>query len=114
MGISINFDGSAFARTYFSRPIIRWLSNFFLQLPADVLELCIENDLYLLKYLPPQMISSYTQSITHYRQLADVFSDEEVYGWLPEGTRMFIESKPKGKTWAMKQLVKIRQDFFSA
>ncbi len=114
MGIKINFDGAAFSRTYFSRPVIRWLSSFFATLPADVLELCIEHDIYILKYLDPQMIGSYRQAITPYRRLADVFSDEEVYDWLPEGTRGLVESHSNGKTWAMSQLARIRQDFFSA
>ncbi|MDP2323172.1 MAG: hypothetical protein Q8N51_03985 [Gammaproteobacteria bacterium] len=106
--LKFQFNAGAFGKTFVAMKAKRGLAKFFAVLPNPILAAYIAQDKLLADYLPPQYRGSLLGMLKEYRDLADAFTNDEVYAWIPEATRKFVESFPTGRAWAAKQLAHIR------
>ena len=111
--MKLAFDAKAFGNEYISRKARRWISEFFERLPKDVLTTLIREDRVLVDYFPQQVLTAYRAQAQQYRDLAALFNDNDVYLWIPQPDRSFIESFAPGKQWALRQIALLRQYLFS-
>ena len=109
MPFGIKFQGGAFVHTWASRRGGRWLKTFLDGIGHERLAWAIANDRSFTSFFPPEDIHGTALKYPLPKGYLEEFPDEEVYEWIPPEYRSFIEEQPKGKEWAMKQIVFLRR-----
>lgn len=104
-----NFNVGAATRSFVGRKASRQIEVFLNNYGADNLKLCIENKVWLTDYLPADYKAVLKQKCHPYVDMLPAFSNTDVYDWIPQKHRTFIEALPGGKEWALGQLQVIRE-----
>ncbi len=104
----IKFNPTAFGHTFVARRAERWLNEQFDAIGKDNMVYVVENNRNLLDYVPAEMKAQWKIQSMDYKEMFPQFTDEEVYGWVPQYWRNVIESVPGGREWGMRQVLHIR------
>jgi len=105
----IKFDPKAFANEFVSRRVGRQLGEFLDDLGMDTLTYLVENNRDLSDFIPWEKQQQILKGMSSFGEIARMFSNGEIYTWMPERYRRFFEQKPDGQKWALKQIGFIRQ-----
>lgn len=103
-----SFDTGAAVHVFVGRKASRYIGEFLGKFGPDYINACIVQGIMITDCLPQEYREGLKQKCHPYRDVLVGFPDEEVYSWIPEQHRSFIESKEKGKEWAMVQVQQIR------
>lgn len=116
LNLNIKFNPEAFAREFISRGARRWLNNFFEQIGLDNIAYLLQSNKNIVSYIPPKQLLDYRVKAAKYKDYAKLFSDDDIYSWLPDDCRALIESYPQGqgKEWVYRQFKHIRELMFSS
>lgn len=102
------FNPAAFGHTLIARKAERWLKAQFDAIGQENMTYIVNNNRNLLDYVPAEMKANWKIQSAEYKEMFPQFTDEEVYGWVPQYWRNFIEAIPGGKDWGMRQVSHIR------
>ncbi len=103
-----NFNAAAASHKFIGRKAERQIGAFLDKFGDQNLKECIEKNIWLTDCLPDEYKAALKKMCLPYRDMLPAFSNEEVYGWIPERQRVFIEALPGGRKWAFGQLGVIR------
>lgn len=109
MPFGFTVDGPGFAHTWLGKRATRWLRNMLDTLGGEKnIRFLIQSNQNILDKFPKNAVEHYRKQLRFPKQYIDSFTDDEVYGWIPEEYREIIESEPNGKEWAQGQVKQIR------
>lgn len=103
-------NANAFARTLIGKKASRYIEKLFNGIGRDSLTYMIANDKDMLSYITD--ISQYRRVAYGHQYVASLFTDQDVYSWVPKDYKAFIESYPHGKAWALRQIKDIGKQVF--
>ena len=109
MPFGIKFDPKSFATAFISRRAGRSLEKFLDELGIDVLNYLIINDKDLSDFIPGDTQQQIVKSMAGGNELIRMYSDDDIYTWLPERYQRFFEQKSDGQKWALRQIGFVRQ-----
>lgn len=104
-----NFNGGVFARGFAKRQVSPYIGAFLDKFGDEIVKNCIKRKIWITDCLPAEYKVELKQLCQSYTELLPVFSNEEVYSWIPDRNRFLIESVEGGKDWALGQLQIIRE-----
>lgn len=102
------FNPTAFSHTFVGNKARRWLGQIFDGLGESKIRFVVENNKNLLDYVPEQTKSNWRKQAKNFKPLFPKFTNDEVYGWIPDRWRALIESIPGGRDWGFNQIAAIR------
>lgn len=103
-----NFDGGVASHVLAGRVAGRHIGSFLDKLGKEVVSGCITQNFLVLDIIPADYKEGLKTQAKEYLQLLPAFKDIEVYNWIPQNHRSFIESHPNGKQWGILQVQQIR------
>lgn len=112
----IKFNGLKFSKEFVGRRACHWLANLFegMGLRARDFAYLIDGDKRLVDFIPPEQIARWKGQANAHKQYSKLFTDDDIYSWIPAESRAIIELHPGGWKWAYRQIEFIRQLFFSS
>lgn len=107
--LGIKFSSGPFLHTWASRRGTRWLKTFLDGLGHERIAWAIQNHRDLTSFFPPEEIHGTALKYPLPKAYVAEFPDDEVYGWIPEEYRAFIEGLPSGREWTFRQISFLRR-----
>lgn len=112
MPLGLKFNSEKFTRIFIGKKATRWLQQLFDGLGRDNLGYLIKENKSLADTIQLDARYDYKALAQPYKDYAKFFTDKDVYLWIPDKWRDFIEAQAGGKDWAFKQLAFLRGFFF--
>lgn len=105
----ITIDAQGFAQTLAKNKIRRGLKSVITGINSEDLKWLIANDRNIIDFIPKEKLTGLKQGASQYQGVVEKLDTNEVYDWLGEPTRVFLESFPKGRDWAIRQFELIKK-----
>ena len=110
--LGIKFDGVSFSHEFVARRARRWLKKMLDGIGGvNSVVFCIHNEKNLVDYLPPEVRYKYKKAAEANQEVTEMFSNEDVYSWIPDEYKAVIEEEPGGREWVNQQIALIRMFF---
>lgn len=110
----LKFSSLAFSRAFVANHCRRWLQRFFDGMGLEnhnILRL-VEEKKGLSDFVSHKVLAYYRAEAKKYAEYGKLFSDDDVYSFLPDELKLTVEDHPQGKEWAYRQIEFLRSFLF--
>ena len=107
----VGFNPRRMANTFVENKAKRLLVDFLEGIGQDDIRYLVLNDKDFTDYIPREQLLAHRSMIK--AQFNVEFSPDEVWSWVPEEYKAIIEAQPKGREWADRQFVTLRETLLS-
>lgn len=109
----IKFNSIAMAKSFVGRKAGRFIDSFLNGLERQKMLFLINNDKSILDLVALDIRYKYKAQAAPYKDIIQKFTIDDVYNWIPQSHRAFIEATPNGKNWALAQIKSIHEFLLS-